>query len=190
MNLRLTKDTPLTTIFLPVILAGLAWGVASLVLSAPLSLIIGIAAGAAATLKARDHIVVNGLVALIEPIGVILPLLILRQALMVLGMPLPSFAALELIMFLGLYVWFLVASTGLLPIDPYQLGYEPLPVAIIVLVLCFLALFSGNWFIPFAAVVAQALWAKGYGSSNWFDHILHVSLVPVALVVLLSRMIG
>jgi hypothetical protein len=42
-------------------------------------------------------------------------------------------------------------------------------------------------FLPLVAVLGQALWLMGWGSSNWFDHVLHAVLVPVTTVVLILR---
>jgi len=39
------------------------------------------------------------------------------------------------------------------------------------------------------AVAGQALWVAGRGSSNWFDHVLHALLLPVAGVVLILHML-
>ena len=180
----------LTSVFLAILLGWIAWGVASLVVSAPVSIVIGAAAGTLVMVFLRDTIVISGAMALLEPVGVILPLLILRQAAGATGWPLPTFSSLELFIFLVLYVWFLAASMGVFPVDPYRLGYAPIHVAVMVLMLCLYGLLTGNWFVPFAAVMAQLLWVMGHGSSNWFDHILHATLVPVVAVVLLLRLMG
>lgn len=180
----------LTSVFLAVLLGWIAWGVASLAMSAPLSLGTGAAVGVLSVALFRNTMALNGLVAVLEPIGVILPLLVLRQAAGHLGWQIPAFSSPELAAFLVFYILFLAAAMGALPVDPYRLGYAPVPVAVIVLVLCAYGALTGNWFIPVAAVAGQALWVAGWGSSNYFDHTLHATLVPVVAVVLIGRLVG
>ena len=48
--------------------------------------------------------------------------------------------------------------------------------------------FQARPFLALLAVAAQAQWVLRAGSSNWFDHILHVLVVPVALFTLLGRL--
>jgi hypothetical protein len=63
------------------------------------------------------------------------------------------------------------------------------PVAVMVLAVCAYGLWSGTLFLPLVAVLGQALWVAGLGSSNWFDHVLHAGLVPVAGVVLILQVL-
>ncbi len=180
----------LSSVFLAILLGWVAWGVTSLLISGPVSILIGAATGALVMLFLRDTLIVSGAMALLEPIGVILPLLILRQAAIAMGWPLPTFTSLELSAFLVVYVLFLAASMGVVPVDPYRLGYAPGAVAVMVLMLCLYGLLSGNWFVPVVAVMGQLLWVLGHGSSNWFDHVVHATLVAVVVVVLLLRLVG
>ncbi|HAW47089.1 MAG TPA: hypothetical protein DCX34_07595, partial [Roseovarius sp.] len=69
----------------------------------------------------------------------------------------------------------------------YRLGYAPRPVAAMVLIVCAYGLVAGSLFLPLVAVTGQALWVARLGSSNWFDHVLHAMLMPVAVVVLLMQ---
>jgi hypothetical protein len=179
-----------TTVFLALIIAWVMWGVASLVLSGPLSLMIGAALGFLIVFAFRESFPVMGLMALLEPIGIILPLLILRQASGALGWDWPAFSTEELLIFLLFYVAFLATAFGVIPLEAYRIGYAPGPVAVMVLALCLYGFLSGNWFVPLTAVAAQAMWVAGAGSSNWFDHILHVALVPVVVVVLITRLVS
>ena len=84
---------------------------------------------------------------------------------------------------------FLASAMGVLPVDLYRLGYAPGPVAAMVLAVCGYGLWSGALFLPLVAVAGQALWVAGRGSSNWFDHVLHALLLPVAGVVLILHML-
>lgn len=180
----------LCEISLAVLLGWIAWGVASLILGLPVSAIIGALAGALTVIFLRDTLVVRGLVALLDPVGIVLPLLILRQVAGALGLPVMPFGTGELLFFLALYIPFLACALGVWPVDPYRVGYMPAPVAGIVLVVCLYGLLVGNWFIPLIAVAGQALWVARLGSSNYFDHVLHVALIPVVCVVLILRMAG
>ena len=172
---------------LAVVLAWLVFALAGWVVAAPVSVWLGGAVGALAVLLLRDTLPLRGLVALLAPFGVMLPALALRHMAAKLGLPVVPFGALELAVFLVAYVVFLASAMGALPLDIYRLGYAPLPVAGMVLAVCFYGFLTGNWFLPLVAVLGQALWLSGWGSSNWFDYVTHVLLVPVAAVVLLLR---
>ena len=167
-----------------VVFALLGW-VASPVLAAGL----GAVAGTGAVVFFRDSVAVSGAMALLAPIGVMLPALALRHAAAKLGVPVVAFETWELAAFLLFYTVFLAAAFGVVPVDIYRLGYAPLPVAVMVLAVCAYGFVTGNWFLPLVAVLGQALWVAGWGSSNWFDHVLHAVLWPAAVVVLAARLL-
>jgi len=144
---------------------------------------------AALVLVLRHSLPVAGAMALLSPIGVMLPALALRHAAAAWGVPVAPFGTAELLLFLVVYAAFLASATGLVPVDLYRLGYAPAPVAAMVLAVCACGLWSGTLFLPLVAVAGQALWVAGLGSSNWFDHILHAVRVPVVLVALILRMV-
>ena len=137
--------------------------------------------------RLRDHVVIQSLMGLLDPIGIVLPVLALSHVALGLGVPVPIFSTVELLIFLLAYLAFLASAMGLLPVDPYRLGYAPLPVGGMVLAACLYGMLMGNWLLPFIAVAGQGLWVMRWGSSNWFDHVLHAALVPVVLVSLLAR---
>ncbi len=149
---------------------------------------LGAAAGAGLVLALRDSVAVGGAVALLAPMGTMLPALALRDVAVRLGVPVPGFASWELAAFLILYTGFLAAAFGAVPVDVYRLGYAPVPVAAMVLALCAYGFATGNWFLALVAVLGQAAWVMGWGSSNWFDHVLHVLMWPLAVVVLVTRL--
>ena len=60
--------------------------------------------------------------------------------------------------------------------------------AAIVLAVCAYGALTGNLFLPAVAVTGQFFWVAGWGSGNWFDHVLHVLLVPVTAVELAVRL--
>ncbi|MDZ7711191.1 MAG: hypothetical protein U5K36_14905 [Roseovarius sp.] len=144
---------------------------------------------AALVLLLRHSMPVAGAMALLSPIGVMLPALALRHAATVWGVPVAPFGTVELLVFLAAYAVFLAAAMGLVPVDLYRLGYAPAPVAAMVLAVCAYGLWSGALFLPLVAVAGQALWVAGLGSSNWFDHILHAVLLPAVLVTLILRVV-
>ena len=165
-----------------VVFALLGW-VASPGLSAGLGAVVG----ALMVTVFRESMAVGGAVALLAPFGVMLPALALRHVAVSLGVPMAPFGTWELVGFLVFYTLFLAAAFGVVPVDLYRFGYAPVPVAVMVLAVCAYGFVTGNWFLPLVAVLGQAAWVMGWGSSNWFDYVLHVVMWPVALVVLVGR---
>jgi len=144
---------------------------------------------AAMVLLFRRSVPVAGAMALLSPLGVMLPALALRHAWAVWGGAVVPFGTIELLVFLAAYVTFLASAMGVLPVDLYRLGYAPWPVAAMVLAICCYGMWSGTLFLPLVAVAGQALWVAGLGSRNWFDHVLHALLVPVITVALILRLV-
>ncbi|MCQ0094121.1 hypothetical protein [Roseovarius sp. M141] len=177
-----------STAWLALVLGWMAWGAFSLGLELSVSLALGLALGAVCAALFRDTLPLRGLIAVLGPVGVVLPLLILRQMAAHLGVPVQPFGSAGLVIFVVLYIAFLASAAGAVPGDVYRLGYAPWPVAIMALALCVLGLWQGALFLPVLVVVAQAIWVMGWGSSNWFDHVLHPMLVPAALIVLVLRL--
>ena len=177
-------------IALGLVLGWMAWYVLSLGMAMPSSLLLAAAVGLLTLRFLRHTVVVRGVMAVLDPIGIVIPILIVWQGLGTLGVPFAPFAVLELLIFLALYVAFLATSFGVIPGDPYRWGYHAAPVAGLSLGLCIYALITGTWIIAVIAVAGQAMWVFKQGSSNYFDHILHATLVPVAVIALLARVIG
>lgn len=173
---------------LAVVAGWVAFAVAGWVASPGLAAGLG-AVAALAVVAMRDSLAVAGALALLAPFGVMLPALALRHVAVKLGVSMPGFASWELAVFVVVYAGFLAAAFGVVPVDLYRLGYAPLPVAAMVVVLCGYAFLTGNWFLAAVAVAGQAAWVLGWGSDNWFDHVLHVALWPVALVALVVRLL-
>lgn len=143
---------------------------------------------AAMMLVLGRSVLASGAMAVLSPVGVMLPALALRDVAAAWGVPVMPFTSLELALFLAAYACFLSSAMGLLPVDLYRLGYAPRPVAAMVLVVCACGLVSGALFLPLVAVAGQAFWVTRLGSSNWFDHVLHAALVPVVIVALALRL--
>ena len=178
----------LTALWLASLLGWLAFTLLGIGVQAQLAVPIGLALGLGCALFLRDTLPLRGIVALLGPVGAVLPLIILRQMAAHLGVPVQPFGSVELLVFLALYLAFLASAAGAIPVDVYRLGYAPIPVAGIVLALCAYGFGQGSVFIPLLAVTGQAMWVMGWGSSNYFDHVLHPALVPAVAVVLLLRL--
>ncbi len=177
-----------STAWLALLLGWIAWGVLSLGLEMPVSLVLGLALGMVCAAIFRDTLPLRGLIAVLGPVGIVLPLLILRQMAGNLGVPVQTFGSVQIVMFILLYVAFLATAAGAISMDVYRFGFAPWPVAIMVLTLCALGLWQGALFLPVLAVVAQVFWVLGWGSSNWFDHVLHPMLIPAAIIVVVLRL--
>lgn len=179
-----------TYVWIAILLSWVSFAVLGHFSDAQMAALAGLVIGVGVMLGFRETIAIRGLVAVLEPVGVVLPLLALRHMVSGFGLPSTPFSTAELLVFLLVYVAFLAAFMGVIPGDVYRWGYAPLPVGAMVLVLCVYGAITGNLAIPVIAVAAQLLWVLGWGSSNWFDHILHATLVPVVIVVLAMRLIG
>ena len=176
------------TIGVAVVLGWVVFALSGLVLSSSLAAGLALVAAVLVGFLWRDTVAVNGAMAVLAPVGVILPALALRHVAVSLGVPMAPFGTWELVGFLVFYTLFLAAAFGVVPVDLYRFGYAPVPVAVMVLAVCAYGLITGNWFLPLVAVLGQALWITGWGSSNWFDYVTHVLLVPVAAVALMLRL--
>lgn len=179
----------LTYASVAVLLGWVVYALTGLFASVPVALVAGALVGALTVLVFRDTIAIRGFVAVLGPIGIMLPLLALRHVAAGMGVPVAPFGTVELLIFVTLYMGFIASSMGVIPVDLYRYGYAPVPVAVMVLALCAYGALTGSLFIPVLAVAAQALWVAGWGSSNWFDHVTHALLVPIIFVVLILRLL-
>lgn len=173
-----------SSLALAVLVAWCVQGVAGAVLASLAAGLLGAAAGAAAMALTR-WVLVGGVVALLAPFGVMLPSLALGAMAGRLGVDLVEFSQLELGVFLVGYTVFLLSAFGILREDLYRLGYAPVPVGIMVVVICLYAALSANWFLAAVVVLGQFFWVMKWGSSNWFDYVLHVLLWPVVVFALI-----
>jgi len=176
------------TVALGLVMGWLVFWFAGLFASPLGALIWAIVIAGVAVTALWDSVPVAGAMAVLAPFGVMLPALALRHVLVQFGMPVPGFSSLEIGIFLLVYMVFLLTAFGVIPADLYRYGYAPWPVAGMVLAVCFYALVTGNWFLAGVAVFGQLAWVMGWGSSNWFDMMLHVLLVPVAVVTFILRL--
>ena len=170
-----------------VLLSWVVFALAGWVASPGFAAGLGSVAGAGLMVVFRRSVAIGSVLALLAPVGVMLPALAIRHVAGSLGLPVGVFDAWELVSFVLFYTAFLAAGFGVLPVDLYRLGYAPGPVAVMVLVVCGYGFMAGDWFLPLVAVLGQGAWVMRWGSSNWFDYVLHVVMWPVALVVLLGQ---
>lgn len=158
-------------------------------MASPWLILVGVGVALAWVLGAQNTVTVQAVIAVLAPFGVMLPALALRHMAGHLGLPVMPFATWELILFAVLYTGFLASAMAVLPVDVYRLGYAPLPVAGMVLAVCAYGALTGNWVLPLVAVLGQLGWIMGWGSSNWFDYMLHFLMLPLVLVVLIGRLV-
>ncbi len=174
-------------ISMAIVLGWVMFALADLILPAWVALVAAIAVGMLSVSVLRRTVAIGGVVALLAPFGVMLPALALRDVAVTFGAPIPGFSMLEIAVFLMLYTGFLASVFGKVPLELYRYGYAPKPVGLMVLALCAYSFATGNWFLAVVTVTAQSFWTLRLGSSNWFDHMLHVLLWPVALWALTGR---
>ncbi|SLN24003.1 hypothetical protein ROA7450_00970 [Roseovarius albus] len=177
-----------TQLWMAVLLGWLGFVAISFMTDTQMAAIAGLAFGISCVVMLRETVVLRGLVAVLEPVGVILPVLALRHVAGKLGVEITPLTTVELLVFLALYIAFLLTAFDVIPVEAYRLGYAPVPVAVMVLLACAYGAATGNLLVPLVAVVGQLLWVLGWGSSNWFDHVLHVLLVPVIFATLIGRL--
>ena len=126
------------------------------------------------------------LIAVFAPFGTILPALALQNIARRQGLRMPTFGAGQQALILVLYVAFLCAALGVFSFDPYRFGYDPVLGSAMALAGCAYAVWSRFYFVACAFLLGQLAWTFDVGSSNYFDHITHVILVPVILISLLK----
>ncbi len=173
---------------LAIVVGWVVFALSGWAVSAPLATGFGLVIGLGVAFGLQGSMAVGGAVALLAPFGVMLPALVLRHVAMKLGVPMVPFSSVELLVFLAAYLVFLMTAFGVVPVDLYRFGYAPWPVAAMVLAVCAYGAVTGNWMLPLVAVLGQVFWVLGWGSSNWFDYVLHVLLVPVTVIVLVGRL--
>lgn len=129
------------------------------------------------------------LIAVLAPLGVVLPGLALQDIWLRCRDTAQTrrFSTIELTLFAGLYAGFLAASIGVVSFDPYRVFYDPVAGAVLAFFACGYALWRGHVALAVMVVLGQLAWALGLGSSNFIDHVAHVLLVPVIAVILTKR---
>lgn len=126
-------------------------------------------------------------IAVFAPFGMMLPVLAAQSILRDFGIGSKRFATVDLIVILVLYVGFIAASIGVIDWDPYRYGYAPLWGGAMAVGLCIYGALRGHIGVCIAALGGQILWMMDIGSSNYFDHVSHVMIIPVIATCLIRR---
>ena len=93
----------------------------------------------------------------------------------------------SLALFAGLAVLLYPAALGLSYADPYQLGFEPRPMLLVLGLLCAVLILQRSWLGALALVVATLAFALRLGASeNYWDYLIDPYLALYSLGALLS----
>lgn len=136
-----------------------------------------------------DNPIFAALVALFSPFGVLFPALALRSITRSLGFRPKPFHWAELLGFVLAYSGFLAAAAGVLPFDLFAYGYSPIGATCVTLFLCAMGFIRNCLFLPSVGLISMALWTANLGSSNAFDNVTHLALLPLAVVALISNIL-
>lgn len=130
------------------------------------------------------------IIAVFAPFGLILPIVAGQGILRELGYPVKKFASIDLVIILTVYTVFISASVGVFAWDPYRYGYSPAGGGAVAALLCLYGILRQHPGVCIAAIGGQCLWMSDIGSSNYFDHVGHVLLIPIIFVCLVRRGVG
>ena len=125
--------------------------------------------------------------AVLAPLGAVLPALALRDMAAGAGHPSPRLPSVDLAVVGALHAVFLAAAMGAVRFDPYRFGYDPAWGSVFALCCIAYLAWRRQAVLAAAVLVGQALWIGDVGPSNMADHALHMLLVPIVLIVLLGR---
>ena len=93
----------------------------------------------------------------------------------------------SLALFAGLAVLLYPAALGLSYADPYQLGFEPRPMLLVLGLLCAVLILQHSWLGALALVLATLAFALRLGASeNYWDYLIDPYLALYSLGALLS----
>lgn len=127
------------------------------------------------------------IMAVFAPFGLLLPILAVQSGLRDFGVPINRFATFDLIVILILYLGFISASVGVVAWDPYRYGYVPIWGGSVALLFCLYGVLRGHLGVCLASLGGQILWMMDVSSSNYFDHVSHLMIIPVITVCLIRR---
>lgn len=93
----------------------------------------------------------------------------------------------SLALFVGLAVLLYPAALGLSYADPYQLGFEPRPMLLVLGLLCAVLIVQRSWLGALALILATLAFALRLGASeNYWDYLIDPYLALYSLGALLS----
>ncbi len=122
-------------------------------------------------------------VATFEPFGVVLPAVCLASTLRRVGvLNYPQITPWEKLGIAALLTFVVLGTLGLIAPNPYALFYTGLAPALLALSVGAWAALRAQPHILVAVLLAQVLWLLDIGSSNLYDHLTHVLLIPALVV--------
>ena len=118
-----------------------------------------------------------------EPFGTLLPGICLAASSKRAGLwHYPPISRWEKLFAAALIVLVLLGTLDLLGVVPYVWFYAGWPPAALAGVLAMWAVWRGQMHVVICVLLAQTFWLLDIGSSNFFDHVSHVLLVPALVV--------
>ena len=127
-------------------------------------------------------------IAVLAPFGTMLPVLCLSGSARRAGwIDPPALRWWELLVAAGLMLLVVLGAGGVIPIHPYGWFYGGAGPAALAVLLGIYALWRGYHAILIAVVLAQVMWLTDSGSSNLYDHLAHLLLIPAAIVSAMMR---
>jgi len=138
-----------------------------------------------------DNVFMLYFVALLDPLGLLLPLLALRNiADLLTTIAWPRITLYELLAWLVAGVVFIASALGVFAFDLYAVGYNDPAVVIIATTTSLYFAWRKQGLFLAISVLGYILWSFDFGSSNYFDYVFHALMVPVLAIQLMYRLIG
>ena len=147
--------------------------------SGPTALALG--GGLAALLLVFGQPPMSMLVAVLAPMGFMIPALIGRDIAAGFGAPVTPLGVWDVGLALVVCTALTLATLGFLHVDLYRLGYLPFSGSLIALLAIAYCLFRRHFWLAAVLLAGQAVWVADIGSTNLFDYIGHLLIIPAAL---------
>ena len=128
-------------------------------------------------------------IAVIAPLGAVLPAMAIHNIMQHCNVPLKRFSNSELLFFTVGLLAFLIASIGTIQFDPYRFGYYPLTGTFIAFLASLYLMMRGHWVILIGVLIGQLAWTFDISSTNIFDHISHGLIPFIAGIILLINIL-
>jgi hypothetical protein len=121
-------------------------------------------------------------IATLEPFGVMLPALCLRSSARKVGWQDEAVPSVDKLVLAGLMSVVIAGSFGVLPVFPYGWFYAGIGPAALAVGLALWALWRRQIVVLIAVTLGQVLWLLDVGSSNFYDHVAHLVLIPALVI--------
>ncbi len=129
------------------------------------------------------------MVAVLAPIGFLLPALAIRDVLGRTALKVAPFSVVDVVLIMCAMTWYIAASIGVFAFDPYRLGYTAVAPGVLAACCLVWALLRGHFIVAIAVIASQAAWGFGWSGPNFFDNLLHALIVPICFVWIVKRAI-